>query len=315
MSECLIEARRLTKCFPDRVVAIKDLDLEVERGSVYGLIGRNGSGKTSALRLLLGLLRPDSGEARILGWDFWKAPRLVRSRVAYVCQGQYLPETQSLEELSWCLGRCHERWDVALAKQMAERWNLPWRRALGDFSSGRQRQAAIVLALAGRPEVLILDEPAAGLDTIARRELIEVIVDALSQTDGCTVLLSTHLIGDLERIANHIGILDRGRMALSLPLEKLQEQFKRVQLIFQGEESPANLTIPGAVSLVSRSGSVVNAIVRWTHEGELEALRATVDARVQVFPMGLEEIFITLFGDRADDSTPTEQQVLMKGLS
>jgi ABC-2 type transport system ATP-binding protein len=313
MSEVMIEARGLTKSFPGRVVAVKELDFEVGRGTVYGLMGRNGSGKTTALRLLLGLLRPDSGEARVLGWDFWKAPRSVRSRVAYVCQSPCLPETMSLEELGWYLGRCNEQWDVGYARQMAERWALPWRMPLGRFSGGRQRQAAILLALAGRPDVVVLDEPAAGLDAIARRELIERIIEALSQSDGCTVLLSTHLIGDLERIADCIGILDRGRMALSLPLDQLLQQFKRVQVIFQAADAPAELVVPGAVSPVSRSGPVVNAIVRWPHGGELDALRTSVDARVQVFPMGLEEIFIEMFGNHAVETNPTERQAALKG--
>lgn len=297
MSETLIEARNLAKSFRDRTVAIKDLDLAVGRGMVYGLIGRNGSGKTTALRLLLGLLQPDGGEARILGWDFWRAPHDVRSRVAYVCQSQCLPEALSLEQLNWCLKRCHERWDTAYARQMAEKWSLPWQRPLGSLSGGRQRQAAVLLALAGRPEVLILDEPAAGLDPVARRELIEGVVEALTQSDGCTVLLSTHLIGDLERLASHIGILDRGRMALSLPLENLLQQFKRVQVICNDDELAAQVAVPGTVAVTRRTGAVLNAIVRWTHEGELDVLRAMADIRVQVFPMGLEEIFLELFGD------------------
>jgi ABC-type multidrug transport system ATPase subunit len=313
MSETLIEARNLAKSFHDRTVAINDLDLAVKRGMVYGLIGRNGSGKTTALRLLLGLLRPDSGEARILGWNFWRAPHDVRSRVAYVCQSQCLPESLSLEQLDWCLKRYHQRWDTAYARQMAEKWSLPWQRPLGSLSGGRQRQAAVLLALAGRPEVIILDEPAAGLDPVARRELIDGIVEALTQSDGCTVLLSTHLIGDLERLASHIGILNRGRMALSLSLENLLQQFKRVQVICDDDELAAQLAVPGTVAVARRTGAVLNAIVRWTHNGELDALRATADIRVQVFPMGLEEIFLELFGDLPTEPNLFESPDSKKG--
>jgi ABC-2 type transport system ATP-binding protein len=313
MSETLIEARNLTKSFRDRIVAIKDLDLTVKRGMVYGLIGRNSSGKTTALRLLLGLLQADSGEARILGWNFSGAPHDIRSRVAYVCQSQCLPEALSLEQLSWCLKRCHQRWDTAYARQMAEKWSVPWQRPLGGLSGGRQRQAAVLLALAGRPEVIILDEPAAGLDPVARRELIDGVVEALTQSDGCTVLLSTHLIGDLERLASHIGILDRGRMALSLPLESLLQQFKRVQVICNDDELAAQVTVPGTIAVTRRTGAVLNAIVRWTHDGELDALRATADIRVQVFPMGLEEIFLELFGELPTKTNSIEPQGSKKG--
>ena len=304
MSE-VIEARGLTKIFHDRTVAVKDLDLQVRRGEVYGLIGRNGSGKTTALRLLLGLLKADSGEARVLGWDFWEAPRTIRRQVGYVCQGQNLPERASLAELSSFLARYNERWESGYAREMAGRWGLPWRRPLGCLSSGLQRQAAILVALAGRPEVLILDEPAAGLDPAARRELLGQIIDVLGEGEGCTVLLSTHLVGDLERIASHIGILHGGRMALSLPLETLLQQFKRVQVVFSTDEPPEDFAIPGQLSQ-TRSGPVVKAVVRWPNGCELEALRAFVDARIEVFPIGLEEIFIVFFGNAPAAEVPSQ---------
>ncbi len=303
MSAVVIEARGLTKTFRDRTVALKDFDLQVRRGSVYGLIGRNGSGKTTALRLLLGLLRADSGDARVLGWDFWRAPRQIRRRVAYVCQGQHLPEGASLEQFSWQLGRYNEQWDADYVGQLAARWGLPWRRPLGCLSSGRQRQAAILLALGGRPEVLVLDEPAAGLDLAARRELLDQIVDVLGQGDGCTVLLSTHLVADLERIANHIGVLHSGRMAFSLPLDTLLEQFRRVQVVFPTEEAPEDFAVPGQLSQ-TRTGAVVKAIVRWSNGQELDALRESVDARVQVFPLGLEELFLEFFARDATAENP-----------
>jgi ABC-2 type transport system ATP-binding protein len=308
MSE-VIEARGLTKIFRDRTVAVKDLELRVQRGEIYGLIGRNGSGKTTALRLLLGLLKADSGEARVLGWDFWAAPRAIRRQVGYVCQGQNLPERVSLEQLSTCLARYNERWDSGYAGAMARRWGLPWRRPLGCLSSGRQRQAAILAALAGRPEVLILDEPAAGLDPAARRELLEQIVDVLGEGAGCTVLLSTHFVGDLERIANHIGIMHSGSMTLSLPLETLLQQFKRVQVVFPTHEPPADFAVPGQLSQ-TRIGPVFKAVVRWPNGCELEALRASVDARIQVFPIGLEEIFIEFFGNGPTAEVPSESMRL-----
>src|SRR5438105_11935580 len=199
MGEAAIEARHLSKTFHGGVVAVKDLDLEIRRGAVYGLVGRNGSGKTTALRLLLGMLRPDRGEARVLGWDFWRAPRAVRRRVAYVAQTQHLPGWMTISELCRCLIRWNEQWDPSHALALANQWELPWERPLGCLSSGEQRKVAILLAFAGRPEVLVLDEPASGLDLVAARQRLAQIVGAMTQSDGCTVLLSTHIVGDLER--------------------------------------------------------------------------------------------------------------------
>jgi ABC-2 type transport system ATP-binding protein len=296
MSAVIIEARSLTKIFSDGIVAVKDLDLTVKRGAVYGLIGRNGSGKTTILRLLLGLLQPDRGVARILGEDFWQASHSVRERAAYVSQTQRLPVGMTLEDLCRCQQRFNQRWDQDHARALAKRWGLPWKRLVGGLSNGEQRKTALLLAFAGRPEVLVLDEPAAGFDSVARRDLVDQILEAMTQSNGCTVLLSTHIIGDLERLADHIGIIDRGRMALSARLEDLLNQTKRVQVIFDADEAPAHFAIPGALR-THRTGAVLNALVRWTNDSELDALRASTNVRVQVFPIGLEEIFMELFGN------------------
>jgi ABC-2 type transport system ATP-binding protein len=295
MEPAAIEARGLAKVFPNGVVAVNDFDLAVRHGSVYGLIGRNGSGKTTALRLLLGLLRADHGDARVLGWDLWQAPRGVRQQVVYVSQTERLPGAMTLEALGRCLTRVNSRWSGVRARSLAKQWDLPWSRAIYSLSDGEQRRAALLLAFAAGPRVLVLDEPAAGFDPVARRELLEQVLEAATQNDGCTVLLSTHVIGDLERMADHIGIMDHGRLALSSPLEDLLNQIKRVQVIFDGEEAPAQFAVPGALR-TCRTGAVCNAIVRWTGHGELEALRGAVNARVQIFPIGLEDIFIELFG-------------------
>jgi len=298
MRESAIQARQLGKTFRGGVVAVNDLDLDIPRGAVYGLAGRNGSGKTTTLRLLMGLLQPDQGSTRVLGWDLWRAPRSVRTRVAYVAQSPQLPGEMSLEELCRSLAGVHRKGDLARARELAGAWGLPWRRAVGSLSNGEQRKAAVLLAFAGRPEVLVLDEPASGFDLVARRQLLEQIVDAITGSDGCTVLLSTHAVGDLERVADHVGVIDGGRMALSERLEDLLNQTKRVQVIFEDEEPPAHFAIPG--SLRSRqAGPVVNAIVRLVNGGELGALRTSANVRVQVFPIGLEEIFLELFGNDA----------------
>jgi ABC-2 type transport system ATP-binding protein len=138
MSAVAIEARGLTKTFSEGIVAVKDLDLSVKRGAVYGLIGRNGSGKTTALRLLLGLLLPDQGTTRILGQDFWHAPRSVRERAAYISQTQRLPGGMSLEDMCRCHKRFNQRWDQDYARELANKWGLPWKRRIVGLSNGEQ---------------------------------------------------------------------------------------------------------------------------------------------------------------------------------
>jgi len=301
----VIEARDLTKTFRDSVVAVAGLDLSVSRGSVFGLIGRNGAGKTTTLRLLAGLLRPDSGQARVLGADLWNAPRSVRQHVAYVSQNQQLPGWMNFPELQRYVSHFYEAWDDARARELARRWEIPRKRTVAQLSAGQQRQVACVLALAARPKVLLLDEPGAGLDPIARRALLTSLVEVIASEEGCTVLFSTHLISDLERVADHIGFMDRGRLTTAMRLEDLLSSTKRVQIVFDGPASPPDFFVPGAVR-TDVAGPVVTAIVRLANEEQLEPLYQLPQARVTVFPMGLEEIFVQLFERPHEEVTLAE---------
>lgn len=178
-----VEARGLKKTFPGRVNALTGLDFAVAPGTVYGLVGRNGAGKTTALRAAMGVLRPSAGCTSIFGTDMWRATPAERARVAYVPQTQQLHSWMSLDTLSAYLGHFYPDWDAATARRIAARFELAWNRPVGVLSGGEQRKAHMTLALAARTPVLILDEPAAGLDPIARRQFIDEIVDLLAE-DG-----------------------------------------------------------------------------------------------------------------------------------
>ncbi len=310
----VIETRNLTKSFKHAVVAVTGLDLFISRGTVFGLMGRNGAGKTTTLRLLMGLLRADSGSAKVLGEDLGNAPRQVRQRVAYVSQAQQLPGWMTLADFSRFHAFFYAGWDPEFARQLARRWDLPWTRPVGTLSGGEQRQAAILLALAARPEVLLLDEPAANLDAISRRALLSSMVEAIGDGEGCTILFSTHMISDLERVADHIGIMDRGRLVTTVGLTELLETTKRVQVVFDEAGPPFGLMIPGALRSHT-AGPVVTAIVRLAHEAQLDLVRQFPGARVNVFPMNLEEIFIELLSRHdGQDLTSTDLGELLPKL-
>jgi ABC-2 type transport system ATP-binding protein len=293
-----IITQNLAKTFPGNVAAIHDLDLRVATGSVYGLIGRNGAGKTTAMRLIMGLLRRDHGEATVLGRDLWTADRAHRARCAYVSQEQRLPSIRTIDDLCRSCVYFYERWDPDYARNLAKRWGLTWDRQLGVMSGGERRKVAILLALACRPEVLLLDEPAIGLDPIARRELIDELVEALGRGDGCTVLFSTHIITDLERIAESIGIMDRGCLLTAGRLDEFQSRTRRVQVIFPGGTVPDGFTIPGTLRS-QIAGPVWTAVVRLASEAVLDQVRSIPGVRVQEFPLGLEEIVIETLGPSA----------------
>ena len=298
MTEPAIDVRDLTKTFSGGVVACSALDLSVAPGAVYGLIGRNGAGKTTAIRVMMGLLQSDRGSARILGCDLWQASPPERAQVAYVSQQGGLHDWMTLQELCTYLAHFYPAWDQGYARDLARRYEVAWDRPVGTLSGGQKRRAAILLAFATRARVLLLDEPAAGLDPIARRELIDEIIETLARGDGTTLLLSTHIISDLERVAEYVGIMDRGRMLQSARLEDLQTHSKRVQVIFQGGDVPHGFRVPGAVRS-QVDGPVVTAIVELADDAQLDPLRRLPGVRVTVFPLGLEEIFIELFGPKS----------------
>ena len=281
----------VSKSFRGGPPVLDGLELKVPRGEVLGLIGRNGSGKTTALRILMGLLRADHGTARVLGRDMWEADRHHRQRVAYVSQSQQLPDWLPIQELARTSSLLYDSWDQPFLTEILRRWNLRADQPISRLSGGNQRLAAIALALATRPEVLVLDEPAAGLDPIARRDLNQCLIEVLGEGTGCTIVLSTHLLADLERLATRVGIIEAGRLVAEGAVEEWQRTMRRVQIVFSQEHPPRGFSIPGTIR--SRTlGPVVSALARIEDESQLDAIRAMDGARLYVFPLTLEELFV-----------------------
>ncbi len=294
-TDTVIAAQDLCKTFRDGTQAVHAFDLAVPRGAVYGLLGRNGAGKTTTLRLLMGLLMPTRGTAAMLGQDLWRADRAHRQRVAYVSQESRVHEWMTFDQLADHVAHFYDRWDQARAVALAERFGIARGRALGTLSGGQRRLAAVVMALAARPEVLILDEPAAGLDPLARRGLIDALIEALGEGADATILLSTHICSDLERLASHIGIMDRGRIVAGGALEDLVGKTKRVQIVFGADGVPKDFSIPGARSVQVR-GPVWSGVATLPSDDALAGLAARMGARVEIFPLGLEELVIETLG-------------------
>ena len=303
-----IEACNLTKAFAKDRVAVSSLDLKIVPGTVFGLVGRNGAGKSTALRLLMGLLKPDHGSATILGQSLWSADRSHRSRVGYVPQHQQLPGRMSLDDLGRYVGTFYEDWDHSKLLRLSRRWGLNATIPVGRMSGGEQRKSALMLAIHAMPQVLILDEPAAGLDSVARRELLELLIELIQLRPETTMLISTHHIGDLARIAQEVGMMDRGRLTRTAQLDELQERVKKVQVVFPGDAPPKHFKLPGMIRQES-TGPVMTAICELDSEHLLDEMSEQSGVRVQSFPLSLEEIFLELFENKDWQSQAREDAI------
>ena len=290
-----IEIKQLSKSFVAGAPVLDRLDLSVKRGQVYGLLGKNGCGKSTMFNILAGLELADSGTAHLLGAPFMHSTPEHRSRVAIVSQyGSVFPNFTLAQHFDY-LVQMYPKWDAKLAGHLAAKFglHLGWRTKV--YSGGQQRKAAILLALATRAEVLLFDEPAAGLDPIARREFLEELADALVEREDTTVLFSTHIMSDLERIADDVGFLHRGKMMLEENMSELTETVRKVQVIFpDAADVPEGFSLPGQIGALSREGAVVSGIARFRSVDEREAYRSQTDKQVGVFNLNLEELFIEL---------------------
>lgn len=289
-----IDIRDLTKTFAGGRVAVSGLDLSVPPGSVFGLIGRNGAGKSTALRLLMGLLRPDQGRALVLGCDLSRSGRSARARVAYVPQAPSLPGGLSVEALGRYVRPLYPRWNQADLLDRAGAWGLDVGRPVGRLSGGEQRKAALLLAVCARPDVLVLDEPAAGLDPVARRQWLDLMVERMTEMPESTLLVSTHHIADLARVADRVGVMDRGRLARCARVEDLQARVRKVQAVFNAPRPPEGFRLPGALRQET-AGPVVTGTCEIESDRWLDEIESMPGVRVQSFALGLEEIFVELF--------------------
>jgi ABC-2 type transport system ATP-binding protein len=288
MSEA-IEFRGVERHFGEQAV-LRGLSFRVAPGQVFALLGRNGAGKTTALRILLGFLTPHAGEARVLGLDSTTLAPAERERIGYVSEGHKLYlEMRVADALAFEAGT-RPRFDRAAARRELERCGIPLEKRVHALSRGMRAQLALVLAACGAPEVLVFDDPAMGLDVAMRRELLGSLIDLLSSR-GCAVLFSSHILSDVERIADRVGILRGGALIVDAPLDELKRRVEKRHWV------PKNgRTDPGVAGLL-RSRSVEGGYeltlldLDPRREAELRASAARVSERID---LDLEELFLEL---------------------
>jgi len=288
MSDSAIQVENLVKYYDGRCV-LDGIDFAVPRGCIYGLLGRNGAGKTTIIRILLGLEPATRGRTLLLESDSSSLPAQTRGRIGCVAEGHNLIQSYKVGRLIKLCKDLSLQWNDESFNHLIETFRLPLDRRVRDLSIGMRAQLNLSLAMAIDPELLILDDPTLGLDTVARRQFLELAIEVI-QKQGRTILFCSHILSDVERIADRIGILAAGKLVVDCPLEQLKERVKKLRVIFP-EAAPVNLYLTEIVNQQIEGREMVLTVANWNRQKQaiLDTFRPSSCTEV---PMSLEDIFI-----------------------
>ena len=285
----IIEVQRLTRQF-DRKIALNDLSLIVPRGGVFGLIGGNGAGKTTLIRHILGMLKAQSGSVKVFGFDPIENPVGVLGRIGYLSEDRDLPNWMRVHELIRYTQAFYPNWDPTYAEELREAFDLDPKAKVKTLSRGQRARAGLLVALAHRPELLVLDEPSSGLDPVVRRDILGAIIRTIAD-EGRTVFFSSHLLDEVERVADRVAIIHEGRIMLTDTMDEIKESHRRMTLRFRQAMSQP----PALVGTLACEGGGAE----WTYvcNGESEQLRRAAEAIgatvVDDSALSLDEIFVS----------------------
>ncbi len=288
----VLEARHLSKRY-GRLEALADLSISVGAGEIYGFLGRNGAGKSTAIRIFMGITKATSGEVSLFGERVTPSNHVsLRTRVGYVAQDQTFYGWMTPLGLGRFVRGFYPQWDQGEFERLLRVLDLPPKRRVGGFSGGMKMKLALVLALAHHPELLLLDEPTAGLDPVARREFLELVRDR-TRSEGCTTLFSTHLIDEIEIAAVKVGIVHEGRALYEGSVSELRESTRLLELSQPNMPLPPALgQVPGLRLLRVRATPSSTRALLWCDDPAAFLTLPAPGWSVQRLP--LEELFVEL---------------------
>ena len=281
-----------------RKTAVDRVTLEIPAGSVYALLGRNGAGKSSLVRAILGQLHPDGGSVQLFGTDAWSGRAKLMDRIGVVSEEADAPAEMRVRDLGTFCASLYSRWGQDAFDTRLARFGISTKTKFGELSKGQKKQVSLALALASSPELVILDDPTLGLDVVARKSLFEEVITDMADR-GITVLITTHDLSSIEAIADRVGVLRNGQLVLDEEVETLKARFRRIRFTSQ----PAALSSINLVAAQVRQwGSGTEAVV--TNYDDLAFARFRDEAHVtaEVKPMSLEDIFIAVAGEEGAQS-------------
>jgi ABC-2 type transport system ATP-binding protein len=291
MTDFIIETSQLTKSFKGQP-ALRGVDLQVPVGSIFGFLGRNGAGKTTTIKTLVGLLRSDSGSASVFGIPVEDENRAVeiRRRTGFVTEDKELYPYMTVEQLIRFTRPFFPKWRDDLEQRYLRMFELPPAKKIPDLSKGMRSKLMLLLAIARGAELLILDEPTDGLDPAATEDVLRELV-AVAASEGTTMFFSSHQLAEVELIADHIGIIDQGKLIVAGSLDDMKARYQRVTVVFGGVVQTPARWVEGVES-VREEGRMVSILASHNVDAIVEQARSIPGAAVERFPVTLKEIFL-----------------------
>jgi ABC-2 type transport system ATP-binding protein len=289
----ILQTIELSKRF-GKTVVLDQVNMSVPEGSIYGLLGPNGAGKSTTLQILLNLQQPSSGRGEVFGHDSRQISPQDFTQIGYVGEHQEMPDWMTVGSFMAYLRPFYPKWDPSRAEQLLRQFDLPLERKLRHLSRGMRMKAALASSLAYRPRLIVMDEPFSGLDSLVRDEVIEGL---LANSEGASILISSHDLAEIESFASHIGYLDRGRLQFSEEMASLTERFREVEITVDDAAGVPASSWPTSWLSTEQSGSLVRFV-----ETQFERERTMAEVgrlfqnvkQVAVRAMPLRAIFVTL---------------------
>jgi ABC-2 type transport system ATP-binding protein len=293
----VIETHDLTKRYGN-FDAVRSLSLRVTGQRITGFLGRNGAGKSTTIKMLLGMTHPTSGTGSVLGRSITdaRANTEVRREIAFVGEDKQLYGYMTVEQLIRFTKSFYPDWQPDVEQRLLKQYQLPQTRKVKALSKGMRTKLALLLAFCRRPALLILDEPSEGLDPVAIEELLQALVAAAA--DGTTVFFSSHQIAEVERVAEHVCIIDHGQLVMNFSLEDMRQHYRRITLGFSDEQPAEKFRIQG-IQQIQTSGRQVILLANQNADAIVELARTMEPVSVEVAPIGLREVFLETVKEEA----------------
>lgn len=292
MTETTVEVNNLSRQFGS-TLALDNVSFRAEKGKVYGLVGANGAGKTTLIKHIIGLLKPKSGSVSVFGLQPVLEPEAVYKRIGYLSEDRDIPDWMTIEELMRYSQAFHPNWDTSYVDELLATFSLDRSNLIKNLSRGMRAQVALIAAVGHRPDLLVLDEPSSGLDAVVRKDILNAIVRTISD-EGKTVIFSSHLLEEVERMSDHVVMINNGKIALDAPLENLANQHHQCELQF-AENLHSEPLLSGA--LLTKGSGRSWTVLHNSSPSEFEAVVQQLGGKITLTRNAtLEEIFVAHAG-------------------